>query len=227
MLRAFQFVIAAALAAGSVNAGAQDAAPTAKETAKKVQAFYKTTKDYQADFTQTYNDLAAGTAKASKGKVYFKKPGRMRWDYKKASDPKKMEKLYVSDGSKFWVYEYDFKQVFKQCLKESQLPTSLSFLMGQGDLLKEFKVTFASNSTDSAPKLRLVPKTKTSKYKQIIFTVNPKTYQVEKTELFDPYGNSNLIEFKNAKVNKNLPDRGFDFVPPKDARVLNPLKQCP
>ena len=199
----------------------------ASEATKKVQEFYKTTKDFQADFTQTYKDLAAGNEKVSIGKVYFKKPGRMRWDYKKADDPTKNDKLYVSDGSKFWVYEYDFKQVFKQCLKQSQLPTSLSFLMGQGDLLKEFKVSYASDSTKAAPKLRMLPKKKTSKYKEIHFTIDPKTYQVKKTELFDPYGNSNLIEFKSVRVNKNLPDKGFDFQRPKDARVLNPQKQCP
>lgn len=207
-----------------------EAAPVAtndaEKAALKVQDFYKQTADYQAAFKQTYRDLAAGTEKVSMGRVYFKKPGRMRWDYYKPEDPKKNDKLYVSDGSVFWVYEYDFKQVFKQCLADSQLPTSLSFLMGQGDLLTDFDVTFAKKSSATAPMLRLVPKKATSAYKELQFTLDPKSHQVVRTIIWDPYGNSNEIEFTKARVNKNLPDRGFAFKVPKGARVLNPQQTC-
>ena len=204
---------------------AADSRPKADEVARRIQQFYGQTKDYQAKFTQTYHDVAAGSQKVTKGTVYFKKPGKMRWDYSKADG--KRDKLYVSDGSTFWVYEYDFKQVFKQCLGDSQLPTSLSFLMGKGDLLAEFDVTHTKKSTNDKPELRLVPKKPTSKYKEIRFKLDPKTYQVTKTVIYDPYGNRNEIDFASAKVNKNLPDRGFDFKVPKGARVLNPQQQCP
>lgn len=198
---------------------------SADEFAKRVQQFYAKTKDYQASFTQTYHDLAAGSEKVSTGRVYFKKPGKMRWDYRKAKGAG-MDKLYVSDGSSFWVYEYDFKQVFKQCLKDSQLPTSLNFLMGTGDLLEEFDVEFAEKSTEKTPKLRLVPKEPTSKYTELRFTLDPSTYEVVRTEIYDPYGNKNEIEFAKVRVNKNLPDSGFDFKVPKGARVLNPQQKC-
>lgn len=208
----------------SVQAFAQD---SATDVTKKVQAFYKQTKDYHAQFTQTYNDVAAGSSKTTGGTVYFKKPGLMRWIYKDPKNPSATDKEYISDGSKFWVYEHEFKQVFKQCLKDSQLPSSLSFLMGQGNLLKTFKVSFSKNSTKEAPQLKLIPKKKTSMYKEVRFTLNPKTFQVDKTEIFDPYGNSNEIVFKDSKINKNLPVSGFAFKVPKSARVLNPQKQCP
>ncbi len=208
----------------SAQAFAQD---SATDVTKKVQAFYKQTKDYHAKFTQTYKDLAAGSSKVSGGTVYFKKPGRMRWIYRDTKNPKITDKEYISDGSKFWVFEHEFKQVFKQCLKDSQLPSSLSFLMGQGDLLKTFNVTFSDKSTKDAPQLKLLPKKKTSMYKEVRFTINPKTFQVDKTEIFDPYGNSNEIVFIDSKINKNLPDSGFAFTVPKSARLLNPQKQCP
>lgn len=206
----------------------QEAAPTQspEAIARKVQHFYGQTSDYQASFKQTYHDIAAGAEKVNVGRVYFKKPGKMRWDYKQAGDSKKIDKLYVSDGKVFWVYEYQFKQVFKQCLEDSQLPTSLAFLMGTGDLLEEFDVTFTDDSKPTAPKLRLVPKVATSKYKEIHFTVDPETFQVRRTAIFDPYGNMNEIEFSRAQVNKNLPDSGFDFKVPKGARVLNPQQKC-
>lgn len=199
---------------------------SAEEVAKRVQAFYSKTKDFQATFRQTYHDMAAGKKKVSVGRVFFKKPGKMRWDYMKPGNSKKRDKLYVSDGSSFWVYEEQFKQVFKRCLKDSQLPTSLSFLMGTGDLLEEFDVTYAEESTEKKPALRLVPKEPTSKYKELRFTLNPETYQVTQTTIYDPYGNKNVIDFNKTRVNKNLPDSGFDFKVPKGARVLNPQQKC-
>lgn len=198
---------------------------SADDVAKRVQKFYKKTDDYHARFKQTYTDAAAGSAKKSHGRVYFKKPGKMRWDYYKDSG-KGRNKVLVSDGASFWIYEYEFKQVFKKCLAESQLPTSLKFLMGQGNLLEEFDISFDKKSTAEAPVLDLVPKTPTSKYTKLVFELDPKTFQVDKTTIYDPYGNSNQIEFIGAKINKNLPDSGFDFKPPKGARLLNPQKKC-
>lgn len=214
-----------AIPAGAQETNSKPAKPSATDVAKRVQQFYAQTKDYQAKFTQTYHDLAAGSKKVNVGTVYFKKPGKMRWDYMKTTG--KRDKLYVSDGSNFWVYEYDFKQVFKQCLKDSQLPTSLSFLMGQGNLLTDFNVKHTKKSTATKPEILLTPKKPTSSYKELRFTLDPKTFQVMRTVIYDPYGNMNEIQFAKVKVNNNLPDKGFDFKVPKGARVLNPQQKCP
>lgn len=199
---------------------------SAEEVAERIQKFYRQTKDYQAEFRQVYTDVAAGDTKKNWGRVYFKKPGQMRWDYYESEGLDDRKKTLVSDGEVFWIYELEFKQVFKKCLSESQLPTSLKFLMGEGELLEDFDVAFTEESTDEAPELELTPKEPTPKYKKVHFKVDPETFQVRKTTVFDPYGNTNAIWFDKAKVNKNLPDSGFDFEPPKDARMLNPQKDC-
>lgn len=199
---------------------------SAQEVAERIQNFYQKTVDFQSTFTQTYTDVAAGEAKTSTGTVYFKKPGKMRWDYNQAKDAKKRDKVLVSDGSTFWIYEFEFQQVFKQCLSESQLPTSLRFLMGEGDLLAEFNVELTARSTATRPELKLVPKEPTAQYRELRFVVDPDTFQVVRTTIFDPYGNTNQIDFTKTRVNRNLPDSGFEFKAPKGARVLNPQKTC-
>ncbi|MFB6350171.1 MAG: outer membrane lipoprotein carrier protein LolA [Bradymonadaceae bacterium] len=199
---------------------------TAEDVARRVQRFYKKTEDFHAEFKQVYTDIAAGDEKVNYGKVYFKKPGKMRWDYYKAEDLENRKKTLVSDGKVFWVYELEFQQVFKRCLNSSQLPTSLKFLMGQGNLLEDFDVSFAEDSSEKAPELELVPKEPTPKYKKVHFQVDPETFQVDKTTVFDPYGNTNEIDFQQTKLNKNLPDSGFTFEPPEGARMLNPEKEC-
>lgn len=202
---------------------------TANDLAKKMQEFYKNTRDFKAKFKQVYSDVAAGDTKESYGRVYFKRKGKMRWDYYEASKKTKkqeLKKLLISDGNVFWVYEPQFKQVFKECLQNSKLPTSLRFLMGQGDLLKDFDAKLSKKSTDAKPVLTLTPKKPTSKYKQLEFVIHAETFQVLRTTIYDPYGNTNEITFAEMALNKNLPDKGFSFKPPKGARLLNPQKKC-
>lgn len=199
---------------------------SATDVAERVQRFYQETADFQAAFLQTYTDIAAGEAAHSRGRVYFKKPGKMRWDYYHPEDANRRDRVLVSDGSTFWIYEFEFQQVFKQCLEENQLPTSLRFLMGEGDLLEEFDVEFAQGSTAARPELRLIPKVPTSHYRELRFVLDAKTFQVKETIVFDPYGNTNKIEFHNARVNQNLPDSGFEFETPQGARLMNPQKEC-
>ncbi|MBA2662165.1 MAG: outer membrane lipoprotein carrier protein LolA [Bradymonadaceae bacterium] len=209
-----------------VEAARAPANMTATEVAERIQGFYQKTTDFQSSFKQTYTDVAAGESKTSSGTVYFKKPGKMRWDYNSAKDAKKRDKVLVSDGSTFWIYEFEFQQVFKQCLAESQLPTSLRFLMGEGNLLDEFDVELTPKSTAARPELKLTPKQPTAQYRELRFIVDPTTFQVARTTIYDPYGNTNQIEFNSMRVNRNLPDSGFEFSPPKGARVLNPQKSC-
>lgn len=199
---------------------------SADEVAKRIQKYYDKTDDFKASFKQVYEDKAAGEKKVNWGKIYFKKPGKMRWDYYKSDSRDDRKKTLVSDGDLFWVYELKFKQVFKKCLSDSKLPTTLKFLMGKGDLVEDFDVSFTDDSKKKAPELELVPKKETPKYKKVRFRVNPDNFRIKRTTVFGPYGNTNRIIFKKAQLNVGLKDKGFEFEPPEDARLLNPKKSC-
>ena len=76
------------------------------EVVKQLQARYEKTKDLQADFTQKTRIEGFERPVTSSGKVYIKKPGRLRWDY---LDPAN-EQIYVNhDDVKVYVPEH--KQV--------------------------------------------------------------------------------------------------------------------
>jgi len=63
-------------AAPSVNG------PSADELVTKVQSFYQSTNRFTAKFRQDYTNKAGFDTPAKDGKMYVKKPGKMRWDYK-------------------------------------------------------------------------------------------------------------------------------------------------
>lgn len=217
-------LVAATAVADEPDTSADDE-PSAEQIVERIQHFYQQTEDFQAGFIQEYDDIAAGETTRSRGRVYFKKPGMMRWDYYQA-DRDERDRMLVSDGTNFWVYEYEYQQVLRQCLKDTQLPTSLRFLMGEGDLLEEFEVELTDDATPETPILELTPREPTSHYRKLHFQVDPGSWEVEKTTVFDPYGNTNQIEFRSARVNQNLSEEGFQFEVPPGARELNPEKTC-
>lgn len=197
-----------------------------RDVARRVQNFYDQTRDFRAEFRQVYTDVAAGEKKRRHGKLYLKKPGNMRWDYYDGAQLDNRKKTLVSNGEILWVYELEFSQVFKKCLRNSQLPTSLTFLMGQGNLLREFEVSFTGDDPDGGWALELKPREATAKYSKIHLRVDEETFRVGRTTVFDPYGNTNAVEFRNVAINPGLPASGFSFTPPDDARVLNREKSC-
>ena len=76
------------------------------EIVKKIQARYEKTKDLQADFTQKTKIEGFTTPVVSSGRVYIKKPGRLRWDYVEPS----AQEIYVNkDDVRMYVPEH--KQV--------------------------------------------------------------------------------------------------------------------
>ncbi len=199
---------------------------SAGDLAERVQHFYGQTEDFQAAFVQSYTDVAAGETRRSRGRVYFKKPGMMRWDYYDASDDGQRDRMLVSDGTKFWIYEFEYQQVFRQCLEDSQLPTTLRFLMGEGELTEDFEIERIDDESGDRPQIELTPREPTSHYRKLRFVLDPESFQVVQTTVFDPYGNTNEIDFQNIRVNQNLPESGFEFETPEGARELNPNKRC-
>ena len=77
-----------------------------RDVMKRLQARYEKTKDLQADFTQKTTIEGFERPMTSSGKVYIKKPGRLRWNY---LDPS-TEDIYV-DRDDVKVYVPEHKQV--------------------------------------------------------------------------------------------------------------------
>lgn len=176
--------------------------------ADKVQKVYDEVRDFSASFTQEYTSVSMGSTRSSTGRVFFKKPGKMRWDY---AGPN--ERYMISDGSQLWVYEPEFAQYYNQSLVDSQLPSALRFLMGEGNLKDEFAIRIRSQD-DTKITLELVPKQRSSQFARLHFVVDAQGFNVLETTVFDALGNTNRLRFNDIKQNSGLPDSGFHFAPP-------------
>ncbi|HKE19051.1 MAG TPA: outer membrane lipoprotein carrier protein LolA, partial [Kofleriaceae bacterium] len=97
----------------------------AEKLVDRVQKFYQATPQFTAKFRQTTVLGAFGKTQTNDGRVYLKKPGRMRWDYVNKRDKKTISKSQMSDGTTIWVVLVADKQYFQQSLKDSALPVAV------------------------------------------------------------------------------------------------------
>lgn len=201
-------MIAAALAALLVLAPTGDAAALAR----KVQDRYERTKDLTARFEQTYTYSGFGRKQVSSGTLRVKKPGMMRWDYAKPAP-----KTVVVAGSRLVQYEPEENQAYvDERFDASAMSAAVTFLLGQGDLAREFDL-----STDGAGALVLRPKVPDPRVESIVLAAGPDG-EVLSTRVVDGAGNVNEIRFSDVKRNQGLPDSAFELTLPKDVRRIAP-----
>lgn len=191
---------------------------------EKIQDKYEKINEFQAEFVQEAEVAALDTTEKASGKVWFKKPGRMRWDYRKPH-----EDQIVSDGENIWYYNSQEQQVMKSSLEHLNSETSSTTLIsGLGQLEKLFDAEFANdkniNTSDDNYLISLSPKERLGSdepYDKIIISVDKKDFMVKEIYLFDPFGNKTKITLSHFKINKGISDSLFDYSPPKGAELVD------
>lgn len=221
-LIALWIVVGAPVWAGDASVN-EKASQAVREVVKQLQARYERTKDLQADFSQKTKIEGFERPVMSAGKVYIKKPGRLRWDY---LDPAS-EQIYVNqDDVKMYVPEH--KQVLVGKLTQmaaSKAP--LELLQGAAKLDESFNIEPTTGSARGAggiPLITLTPKDKQSEATQnlqkIVVEVFPKTYFIRTVSLYEISGNVAVFEFSNLKPNVGLGNELFDLKTPPDTEVV-------
>jgi len=193
-----------------------DAASVA-DIVKKLQARYDSTAGFRADFTQQVESATLGQKIESHGTVVFKKPGRMRWEF---VEPKQ---TLVSDGKFFWLYQPAEHQVVKTPFQRAfTSSTPASFLLGVGQLDKDFTVSLTGETPD-AYQLHLVPKQDPEAIGTLDLTVNAKTFDIQQAVVTDPLGNITRLQLSNINRSAPLNDELFHFSPPSGVDVIEPV----
>ncbi len=192
---------------------------SANAVATGVQNFYDKSKSFKAGFKQRYWVKAYNKTKDSKGTVTFQKPGKMSWRYTNNGN------RVVSDGKLIRIYESDNKQMYEQAMGKSQYPAALAFLVGGGNLIKEFKLRKLDSRQlkfEGGYVLEGVPKKPTPAYTKILLYVDGGTYQVRRVLLLDAQGNRNRFDFVSPTVNEKVKKDEFNFKPPPGTQIVKP-----
>ena len=189
----------------------------------RVDARYAQIKDFQADFVQETRIQGFDTPVRSSGRVYLKKPGRLRWDYMEPS----VEHIYVHQDQ-LSVYVPAHNQVLKGSLTMMvSTKAPLRLLQGVGKLAEHFSVEPAGageTGEGGLPLLTLIPKpvpgSASSSLVKVVSEIQPRTYLIQSLALHEKNGNVSTFRFSNFKVNKGLDDTVLILNPPEGVVIV-------
>lgn len=190
---------------------------------ERVDARYAQVKDFQADFVQETRIQGFDTTLRSSGRVYLKKPGRLRWDY---LDPS-VEHIYVYQDQ-LAMYVPRHNQVVKGSLTMMvSTKAPLRLLQGVGKLAEHFSVEPTGDGEKGEgglPLLTLIPKPVSglppSSLVKIVSEIQPRTYLIQSLALHENSGNVSTFRFSNFKVNKGLDDAVLTLNPPEGVVIV-------
>lgn len=189
-------------------------APDVKALVDRVQAFYEKTQDFTADFTQEYTYKAFKRTQTSSGKVTFKKPALMRWEYEKPSP-----RTFVLAGDRVFAHDPEAKLITRAALSTNQLSASVTFLFGVGKLENEFSIVKKACAKCTGTQLELTPLVPDPRFKKILLEVDEQTAQVRKSTVIDPDGSENAISFIGLTTNVGINESHFKLTPPPGTQV--------
>lgn len=199
--------LAAALLLAALPAGP----PDARAIARKVQAVYERTSDLEAGFVQTYT-YAGGRKLVSRGTLRVKKPGMIRWDYVEP-EPKTIAVV----GARLLQWEPGARQAYvDEHFDATAMNAAVAFLLGKGDLEREFDISSPEPGT-----LRLEPRRADPRVESVTLTVSPDG-AVTGTRVADGSGNVNAMRFERIRRNVGLERADFAVKLPRDAQRVGP-----
>lgn len=212
--------------------GKKAAPPTstsARDVARKLEGHYRRTKTMEAVFLEKYTSGGAGI-RAESGKVYFSRPGRMRWDY---DSPEK--KMFLVDGKHVWYYVLGDHTASRTSIKDSSdWRTPLALLTGKvnldklcgslgvaGDAPADAK-DGARGATDAGNEVLICKPRKEDRdaFSEVFFELNPRD-QLVRVTIRQPGDIETEFRFGDWQENEPIAEGEFHFEPPAGVAIVD------
>ena len=190
---------------------AQRKALTAEESTalqEKVAANIHGLQSLQSDFTQTRHLSYLENAERSAGKLYFKSPGKIRWEYQSPT-----EYVVIFDGQTMHTIEDDRTKTVDLATNRRMKGLS-DLLLGtvqEGNMLDEgrFNITYHREKADYVAILQPKEAALRKYIQQVELTFDSSNLLLKQVLLTDPAGDSTQLAFTNQR--KNAPIDAVNF----------------
>jgi len=178
----------------------------------RLQEHYAATNAFSAKFTQTLTS-AGGPPRQRTGQIYYQKPGRLRWEF---GQPQ-VESI-VSDGTTIYDYDASLNQVVETPLQDAfKSHSTAAFILGAGNLQRDFKIEQLSPSSGGIEHLAATPKDGGARLE---FDVDRQTLNIVAFKITDALGNTDSVQLQDIRRNITLDPALFKFIPPPGADII-------
>jgi len=202
--------------AASITAWATPA-DTPEEAALKIEAKLRSIRSFQSDYEHLYYSMTASEPLSEKGKLYFQRPDRMRWD---SREPE--EQTFLSKDGTYLFYVPAEKQLIRSRGSVDRFESEiLALFSGAKDFRDSYLIEAGSFPTDNvgSVQLKLTPR-KEGEFTYILLETDPKSRLIQKAIFFDWAGNKQEFRFSRIKVDPRFPPDLFDLKVPPDTEVI-------
>ena len=186
---------------------------------RALQRRYDLVVDSSRDFTHTYEGGMLRTRLVERGTVLFKKPGRMRWDYR---EPER--KLFLSDGKRLYSYlPEDHEVIIGRLPDQDEATTPALFLAGAGNFVDDFTAAFdvVQDPPPDSYVLRLTPTRTERDFQFLTLVIDARTLAIVRLISYDLQGGLSTFLFSNLQENLSLSDTPFTFEIPPGTDVID------
>jgi len=186
----------------------------------RVAAKYAGVMTLSARFRQEVPLQNVGVVRKASGQVYFRRPLRMRWDYRTPA-----EQLFLADGKYYYFRPPDSPQVYRYRIDAETVGGRIPLLLlfGESDITEFFRVEEASplkGGRETA--LRMVPKGGGAPdVKRVDLVVDDSDLAIRQIHLYDRLGGSNHLYLDDIVINPSLPPEMFRFQKPPGVEVVD------
>ncbi len=206
------------LAAGEAafcEPGRQNPDLPCQDIIQRLESRYKGT-DIQAGFTQESTLEAMDITDTATGRVWFKYPGMMRWEYETPD-----AHAIITDGETLWIYRPEDKQVIVgDALAYFGNGKGASFLSNIELVKEEFKVEKLPEQKEGFYTLELIPREKTLDLAKILMHIDKKSLLVRHVVTENAYNDKTRISFEDIRFPDALSGERFHFDIPPGADVV-------
>ncbi len=172
--------------------------------------------DFSAEFQQESVLKAMDIRDTANGKVWFQRPGKMRWEYEKPEP-----QTIITDSRELWIFRpLDNQVMVGKAPAYFSGGKGASFLTDIRLLSSQFDMAVAEKTDPDYHVVLLTPKNKTPDLDKTMMWINRGTYNIEKVVTYNQFGDETIMRFTSIGFNQDLDPTMFHFDVPEGADII-------
>jgi outer membrane lipoprotein carrier protein len=190
---------------------------TAEEVVSQLEKTLYSTQTLQAHFEHHFYSAVVSTPLKEKGRLYFQKPDKMRWEY---TDPE--HNIYLFEGERYQYYFVEDNQLMRGSISDEGHESEILYILtGQKNIADYYSSELSPFPTDNPrnAQIKLTPK-KEEDGSYLLLELDKNGWQIHKIIFMDWEGNKTEFQFHDIKVNASLPKNIFELKLPSDVEII-------